>query len=115
MSWLLIFYSEPSKVKKGVTGTIRYVSINTHLGIQASRRDDLEGIMYVSIYLLLGKLPWQNPSQKFHTKAELSEYIYDLKVKINDSEMYKGKIRFLIFFRVTKRNQEFARVRTVWE
>jgi len=51
-------------VGKGLIGTPWFCSINAHDGCELGRRDDLESLFYVLIYLLRGSLPWQKVQNK---------------------------------------------------
>lgn len=62
-------------------GTPRYASLNTHIGVRQSRRDDLESIAYILIYFYIGDLPWQGVRAK--TKSEKKEKIKQIKNELD--------------------------------
>jgi serine/threonine protein kinase len=88
-------YNDTSKF----VGTPRYASINTHMGIRQSRRDDLESVAYILIYFLNGELPWQGIRAK--TKSEKKEKIkiskenFDIEQCVNKKDIPKELINFL--------------------
>lgn len=88
----------PCKENKNLIGTARYASINSHLKIQQSRRDDLEGIIYVLMYFLRGSLPWQGLEGK--TRIETFKLIADIKCNTTPENLCKGfpriKFKFLM-------------------
>lgn len=43
----------------GAIGSCDFTSMNRHRGYALSRRDDLESLDYVLVYLFRGRLPWQ--------------------------------------------------------
>ncbi|XP_023212640.1 casein kinase I-like [Centruroides sculpturatus] len=78
----------PYREDRNLTGSISYVSINTHLGIEQSRRDDMESIGYMLMYFNRGRLPWQG--LKAATKKQKYEKISERKMSISAEVLCNG-------------------------
>jgi len=65
--------------KRGFVGTARYASLNAHFGVEQSRRDDLESVAYILIYIYHGSLPWQH----FPTSPDTDKFKFIREKKLN--------------------------------
>lgn len=78
----------PYRNNKSLTGTARYASVNAHLGVEQSRRDDLESIAYLMLYFLRGSLPWQGI--RANTKHEKYHKIMERKMASTPELLFKA-------------------------
>jgi len=78
----------PFRDNRTLTGTARYASVNSHMGIEQSRRDDVEAIFYVMLYLIKEGLPWQGLTGK--NKQEKYHQIMEMKMNMTPDALCRG-------------------------
>lgn len=78
----------PYREERTFLGTASFASLNAHMGVQQSRRDDLESLLLVLVYLLKGKLPWQGG--KYKSKVDKQVQIRMQKLLISAEELCEG-------------------------
>jgi serine/threonine protein kinase len=84
---LTTFEHIPWSTEVGLAGTTRYVSINVHLGVDQTCRDDLESIGYMLVDFAAGKLPWETHNMK---KIDKSTFISNCKMKTSLAALCEG-------------------------
>lgn len=67
----------PYKTTSNIIGTINFISLNVHKKIEPSRRDDLESVVYILVFLL-GKMEWEK-----HTIQDLDTILQIIECKQN--------------------------------
>ena len=78
----------PYRSGKSLTGTPSFASISAHIGIEQSRRDDMESIGHVLMYFNRASLPWQG--LKAATMKQKCEKISEMKMTTPVDVLCKG-------------------------
>ena len=92
-------------ITNNIIGTPRYCSINALRGAELSRKDDLESLFYVILYLFRGNVPWQN--LKIRSRNERFKKINEIKKKINYKLLCKNLPEELHDFGIYIKNLHF--------
>lgn len=90
---------------KNFVGTARYASARTHEGFSQSRRDDLEQLVYVMIYLYRGRLPWSG--LQILNRDEKERKIGSLKRAIPLGDICRGCPRLFMLLLNYSRKMQF--------
>ncbi|XP_047740262.1 casein kinase 1-like protein 2 [Hyalella azteca] len=96
----------PLLYRQGTRGTLAYMSINTQQGISMSRRDDIESLSYVAIFLAKGSLPWSQVN--LQDKAKMYQDALFLKKRVNQYELCRELPPVFLEFLKYARQMKFA-------
>ncbi|CAF3995133.1 unnamed protein product [Adineta steineri] len=89
------------RVGKTLTGTARYCSLYTHHGIEQSRRDDIQCLSYIIIYLAKGFLPWM--SIKISNRKKRNEKLIEIKESLTVKELCQDlPYEFELFYKYSR-------------
>ncbi|KAJ5642773.1 Casein kinase I [Penicillium lividum] len=103
---------------KKFSGTARYASINNHMGVEQSRRDDMESLGYVMLYFCRGSLPWQG--LKATTKKQKYDHIMQKKKSTSTEVLCRGfPIEFAVYMNYSRslrfdENPDYAYMRKLF-
>ncbi|CAD8149746.1 unnamed protein product [Paramecium pentaurelia] len=95
----------PYVKKAGLIGTARYASISAHEEMEQGRKDDLESIGYVLIYLATGNLPWMN--LQIDSKDAKYAKIYEIKKEIKIQDLCQNLPKCFYFYMNDVKSLEF--------
>jgi serine/threonine protein kinase len=86
---------------KTLTGTARYCSLYTHHGMEQSRRDDIECLSYIIIYLAKGSLPWM--LVKISNRKKRNEKLTEIKESLTSKELCSNlPYEFELFYKYAR-------------
>jgi serine/threonine protein kinase len=91
--------------KKKFCGTARYASIAAHRHEEQGRKDDLESIGYILVYLFKGRVPWQGIKHK--DKIRRYELIGERKAEMSEEELCSGMPKEFCIYLKYVRNMDF--------
>ena len=72
----------PFREGKLLTGNPIFQSVNAHLGVEQSRRDDLEALAYVLVYFAKGTLPWSDEADDTATNGSVAKGVSQQVAKV---------------------------------
>ena len=79
---------KPCTLGYGLRGSPLFASVNSHLGMDLSRRDDMESIGYLLVYFIMGGLPWQE--MKVEDTEDIFLTILNLKQSTKVAQLCKN-------------------------